>query len=90
MQRSVSANISNENKQHQLVTSVDNIIASHLHHLDSLRKRHAYRLNSQVGCSWLQRRTFFAAALGLVTNLGVRLLLQTLPSARGGSMLVNM
>ena len=30
--------------------SVNNITAHHLDHLDSLRKRHAYQLNSRVGC----------------------------------------
>ena len=36
------------------MTSVNNITARHLDHLDSLRKRHAYRLDSRVGCSeWL-------------------------------------
>jgi len=35
------------------VTSVNNITACHLDHLDSLRKRHAYRLNSWVGCTVL-------------------------------------
>jgi len=33
------------------VTSVNNVTARHLDHLDSLRERHAYQLNSRVGCS---------------------------------------
>jgi len=32
------------------VTTVNNITAHHLDHLDSLRERHAYQLNSWVGC----------------------------------------
>jgi len=30
--------------------NVNNITACHLDHLDSLRKRHDYQLNSRVGC----------------------------------------
>ena len=31
--------------------SVNDITARHLDHLDSLRRRHAYQLNSRVGCN---------------------------------------
>ena len=35
------------------MTSVNDITARHLDRLDSLRKKHAYQLNSWVGCNFI-------------------------------------
>ena len=42
------------------MTSVNNITARYLDHLDSLRKRHAYKLNSRVGRKYKSEYLFLA------------------------------
>ena len=58
--------------------SVNDITARHLDHLDSLGRRHAYQLNSRVGC-----KVYTGIALPLPVYLSINQLNQLKPEVPG-------